>query len=110
MERVRDPSEVERLQARRVQQNSKMQLLVKILQERNKADSAVEMGRGQADGMVEREDEQPLPGAPGTVLCRALFLVFLSYQRSAPRCAGGGPSWCYFLAASRVPPRSRRWP
>lgn len=54
--------------------------------------------------MAEREDERPLPGrlvAPSTVSCRALFLAFLIYQRSAPHCAGGGPNWCYWPGASR---------
>ena len=100
------------MQARRVQQNTGMQLMVKRLQERKKADGAVERGHGLADGMAEREDERPPPGrlaAPGTVSCRALFLAFLIYQRLVPRCAGGGPSWCYWAGASRLPPHSRRW-
>merc|ERR1719232_2499748 len=69
--------EAERLQGRRVQQNTGTQLLLKILQERKKADGAVKRGRGLADGMVEREDGRPPRGrlaAPGTVSCRALFL------------------------------------
>ena len=78
------PSEAERLQARRVHQNTETQLLVKILQERNKAEDATEMGRGLSGGIAEREEEQPLPGrlaAPGTVSCRALFLAFLICAR-----------------------------
>ena len=49
-----------------------------------------------ADEMVGREDKRPPPGrlaAPGTVSCRALFLAFQIHPRSAPRCAGGEPSW-----------------
>ena len=55
-----------------------------ILQERKKANGAVERGRGLADGMAGREDERPPPGrmvAPVTVSCRATFLVFLIHQR-----------------------------
>ena len=56
--------------AQRVQQNnSRTQLLVKILQERKKADGAIQGGRGLADGIAGREDERPLPGRlaePGT--------------------------------------------
>ena len=78
------PSVAERLQAPSVQQNTKTQLRVKILQERNKAEDATEMGRGLSGGIAEREEEQPLPGrlaAPGTVSCRALFLAFLICAR-----------------------------
>ena len=55
--------------ARRVQQNTRTQLLVKILQERKKAGGAIQGGRGLADGIAGREDERPLPGRlaePGT--------------------------------------------
>ena len=57
--------------ARRVQQNTRTQILVKILQERKKAGGAIQGGRGLADGIAGREDERPLPGrlaAPGTGL------------------------------------------
>ena len=57
--------------ARRVQQNTRTQLLVKILQERKKAGGAIQGGCGLADGIEEREYERPLPGrlaAPGTGL------------------------------------------
>ena len=43
-------SEAERLQVRSMQQNTGTQLIVKILQERKKADGAVVRGRGLADG------------------------------------------------------------
>ena len=43
-------TEVEGLQVRSIQQNTRTQLIVKILQERKKADSAVVRGRGLADG------------------------------------------------------------
>ena len=74
MERVRGPLRGGAAAARRVQQNTGTQLLLKILQKKKKADGAVERGRGLADGMAEKEDERPPPGrlvAPGTVSCRA---------------------------------------
>ena len=74
-----------------MQQNTGMQLLLKILQERKmQANGAVERGRGLADGMTEREDERPPPGAPVTVSCRAKFLVFLIHQR-----VDVGLLWCF---------------
>ena len=81
--------------ARRVQQNTRTQLLVKILQEMKKAGGAIQGGRGLADGIAGREDERPLPGrlaAPGTVPCRDPFLAFLINQCSDPHSAGGGQS------------------
>ena len=44
-------SEAERLQTLTMQQNNRIQLLLKIMQESKKADGAVERGRGLADGM-----------------------------------------------------------
>ena len=77
-----------------MQQNTGMQLLLKILQEKKmQANGAVERGRGLADGMTEREDERPPPGrltAPVTVSCRATFLVFLIHQR-----VDVGLLWCF---------------
>ena len=63
------PSDAERLQARRMQQNTGTQLLVNILQKRKKVDGGVKRGHGLADEMAGREDERPPPGrlvAPGT--------------------------------------------
>ena len=54
-------SEAERLQALTMQQNTGIQQLLNILQERKKANGAVERGRGLADGMAGREDKPP-PG------------------------------------------------
>ena len=75
-------SEVEQLQASTMQKNTGIQLLLKILQERRRADGAVERARGIADRMAGREDERPPPvTVPRTVSCRAPFLVFLIHQR-----------------------------
>ena len=79
-----------------MQQNTRTQILVKILQERKKAGGAIQGGRGLTDEIAGKEDERPLPGrlaAPGTVPCRVPFLAFLVHQHSAPHSAGGGKSW-----------------
>ena len=80
-----------------MQQNTGTQLLEKILHERKKANGAVKRERGLAyGGCWKVRGERPPPGrlaAPGTVSCRALFLAFQIHPRSAPRCAGGEPSW-----------------
>ena len=74
-----------------MQQNVGIQLLLKILQERKmQVNGAVERVLGLADGMTEREDERPPPGAPVTVSCRATFLVFLIHQR-----VDVGLLWCF---------------
>ena len=99
-------SEAERLQTLTMQQNNRIQLLLKIMQESKKADGAVERGCGLADGMGG-EDERPPPGrlaAPGTMSCRATFLVFLIHQG-----VDAGLLW-HFLGGTRgcePPPSSR---
>ena len=65
-------SQAERMHILTMQQNTGTQPLLKILQDRKKADGAVESGRGLADGMAGRGDV--------TVSCRATFLVFLIHQ------------------------------
>ena len=81
-----------------MQQNTGTQLLVKIMQERKKADGAVERGRGLADEMAGREDERPTPGrTPGTVSYRAPFLASpLCWRRTElallARCIPGTPA------------------
>ena len=79
-------SEVEQLQASTMQKNTGIQLLLKILQERRRADGAVERARGIADRMAGREDERPPPG------------------RAGPR------SWRSSSTSASVTRKSRWWP
>ena len=90
-----------------MQWDTETQLLVEILQERKKADGAVERDRGLADRMVGREDERPLPSrlaVPRTLVCRAPFLAFLIHQRFSdeekPAVASGSGLWQWPLAVA----------
>ena len=111
---------------------------MKKLQEKKKADGAVERGCGLTDRMAGREGEQPpsfqqqeepvVPSGgrdvanyflrgpcprPDSLMPRAL-------RRTPARCpaswihavleAGGGPSWCSWQGASQAPPHSKGWP
>ncbi|KAL7555169.1 hypothetical protein ACHAWF_018782 [Thalassiosira exigua] len=83
------PDRMERAQAAKVQQNSGTQLLVKILQERKKAETALVRATRAAEEALQRGDDVMDDDATqklasfGSVSRRAPYLAFLIHQRFA---------------------------
>jgi len=80
-------SKLEKMQAGKVQQNSGTQLLVKILQERKKVETALMKGERIAIDVEEQGEDGDEPpsnlAAKGVLSHRAPFLAFLIHQRFA---------------------------